>query len=81
MEMKWKLALMLCVSIIFNFQFSIFNSATAQSRNYTITGDVTVNAMVERHIEFNYRVKTIPGFRAHIPSPLSFLMFPDTYQT
>ena len=68
MEMKWKLALMLCVSIIFNFQFSIFNSATAQSRNYTITGDVTVNAMVERHIEFNYRVKTIPGFRVQIAS-------------
>ena len=59
---------MLCVSIIFNFQFSTFNPVAAQSRNFTITGDVTVNAMVERHVEFNNRVKTIPGFRVQIAS-------------
>ena len=60
--------MMLCVSIIFNFQFSIFNSVSAQSRNYTVTGDVAVKAMVDRHVEFNYRVKTIPGVRVQIAS-------------
>ena len=59
---------MLCVSIIFNFQFSILNSVSAQSCRFTITGDVAVNAMVERHVEFNNRVKTIPGFRVQIAS-------------
>ncbi len=60
--------MMLCASIIFNFQFSIFNSASAQSSHFTITGDVTVSAMVDRHVEFNNRVKTIPGFRVQIAS-------------
>ena len=68
MEVKWKLALIVFVSIVFNFQFSTFNPVAAQSRNFTITGDVTVNAMVERHVEFNNRVKTIPGFRVQIAS-------------
>jgi len=62
------LRMMLYVSIIFIFQFSIFDSATAQNSRFTITGDVAVNAMVERHVEFNNRVKTIPGFRVQIAS-------------
>ena len=66
--MNRKLALIVCVSIIFIFHFSFLNSAAAQSRNYTITGDVAVNAMIEKHVEFNSRVKTIPGFRVQIAS-------------
>ena len=37
----------------------------AQTR---IVGDVAATQMVERHIELNQRVKTIPGFRVQIAS-------------
>ena len=40
----------------------------AQNSRLTITGDVAVNAMVERHVEFNNRVKSMPGFRVQIAS-------------
>lgn len=33
-----------------------------------ITGDVQAEKLVEKHIEFNERVKTIPGFRIQIAS-------------
>lgn len=33
-----------------------------------IVGDVDVTKMVERHIELNQRVKTIPGYRVQIAS-------------
>ena len=33
-----------------------------------ITGDVAVTQMVEKHVELNNRVKTIPGFRVQIAS-------------
>jgi len=59
---------MLCASIIFSFQFSILNPVSAQTGRLTVTGDVAVNVMVERHVEFNNRVKTIPGFRVQIAS-------------
>jgi len=59
---------MLCVSVISVFQFSFSNPASAQSRTYTVTGDVAVNAMVEKHVEFNNRVKTFPGYRVQIAS-------------
>lgn len=50
------------------FSFCILSFASAQNSRLTITGDVAVNAMVERHIEFNNRVKTIPGYRVQIAS-------------
>ena len=63
-----KVALLRCVSIILNFQFSIFNSASAQTGHVTVTGDVAVSDMVARHVELNNRVKTMPGFRVQIAS-------------
>lgn len=33
-----------------------------------IIGDVAVTQLVEKHIEFNERVKTVPGFRIQIAS-------------
>ena len=33
-----------------------------------ITGDVAVTQLVEKHIEFNERVRTVPGFRIQIAS-------------
>ena len=44
---------------------SAFNSLQAQVR---IVGDVAATQMVERHIELNQRVKTIPGYRVQIAS-------------
>ena len=41
------------------------NSLAAQTR---IVGDVAATQMVERHIELNQRVKTIPGYRVQIAS-------------
>lgn len=43
-------------------------TAGAQTGRYTITGDVAVTQMVEKHVELNARVKTIPGFRVQIAS-------------
>ncbi len=40
----------------------------AQTGRITITGDVTATQMVERHIELNNKVKTIPGYRVQIAS-------------
>lgn len=40
----------------------------AQQGRVTVRGDVGVNQMVEKHIELNSRVKTIPGFRVQIAS-------------
>lgn len=53
--------LVLCASIIFSF----FDFSHAQTR---IVGDVTVTQMVEKHVELNSRVKTIPGYRVQIAS-------------
>lgn len=46
------------------------SSATfAQRKGHTeFTGDVSANQLVEKHIEFNERVKTVPGFRIQIAS-------------
>lgn len=40
----------------------------AQTGRITITGDVAVTQMVERHVELNAKVKTIPGYRVQIAS-------------
>ena len=55
------------IFLIFNFSFFIA-PVFSQGSRFSITGDVAVNAMVERHVEFNNRVKTIPGFRVQIAS-------------
>ena len=44
---------------------SLSTPAEAQVR---IVGDVAATQMVERHIELNQRVKTIPGYRVQIAS-------------
>lgn len=41
--------------------------ALAQGR-ITVVGDVAVNQMVERHVELNSKVGTIPGYRVQIAS-------------
>lgn len=40
---------------------------TAQAQVH-VTGDVAVSRMVEKHVELNSRVKTIPGYRVQIAS-------------
>lgn len=47
----------------------------SQNRGFTkrkgtteIVGDIAVKQLVERHIEFNEQVKTIPGYRVQIAS-------------
>ena len=44
------------------------NNVSAQSGRVQITGDITVSEMVEKHIELNNKVKTIPGYRVQIAS-------------
>ena len=41
---------------------------SAQTGRTTVIGDTKVNQMVEKHVELNSRVKTIPGFRVQIAS-------------
>ena len=43
-------------------------SAQQISNRIEIKGDVAVNEMVQKHIEFNERVQTIPGYRIQIAS-------------
>lgn len=50
------------------FLLALGTLATAQSGKVTVTGDVAINEMVERHIELNNRVGTMPGFRVQIAS-------------
>lgn len=45
--------------------FSTLVTVSAQTR---VVGDVAVTQMVERHVELNNRVKTIPGYRVQIAS-------------
>lgn len=65
MKSLFKIALLSCAGIIASCQFSTFSSASAQVR---ITGDVAVSQMVEKHVELNSKVKTIPGYRVQIAS-------------
>ena len=56
-------------AVFFIFIFSVLISpAAAQQGRINIRGDVGVSAMVEKHVELNSRVKTIPGFRVQIAS-------------
>lgn len=59
--------LLACASIV--VAFSLFSpTLRAQNSNLTITGDVAVKEMVSLHVEFNNRVKSMPGFRVQIAS-------------
>lgn len=40
----------------------------AQKSRVEITGDVAVTELVQKHIEFNERLKTVPGYRIQIVS-------------
>ena len=57
--------LLLCSGIFFILLFLSPDITQAQTR---IVGDVAVTQMVERHVELNSRVKTIPGYRVQIAS-------------
>lgn len=48
--------------------FLASSTAAAQNGHVRVTGDVAVNEMVNRHIELNNKVKTIPGYRVQIAS-------------
>ena len=43
-------------------------NSQAQSERIRVTGDIAVNRMVDKHVELNQRVKTIPGYRVQIAS-------------
>ncbi|MCR5821799.1 MAG: SPOR domain-containing protein [Bacteroidales bacterium] len=43
-------------------------NSQAQSERIRITGDIAVSRMVDKHVELNQRVKTIPGYRVQIAS-------------
>ena len=57
-----KILILPVVAALFAFQFS---PCQAQVR---IVGDEAATQMVERHVELNQRVKTIPGYRVQIAS-------------
>lgn len=40
----------------------------AQKSRVEVTGDVAVTELVQKHIEFNERLKTVPGYRIQIVS-------------
>lgn len=56
----------LCIGLVVNLSLFLVNTASAQTGRVTVTGDVKVGRMVERHVELNSRVKTIPGYRVQI---------------
>ncbi len=43
-------------------------ATVASQAQVRVVGDVAVDRMVERHVELNSRVKTIPGYRVQIAS-------------
>ena len=45
-----------------------YANSQAQSERIRITGDIAVSRMVDKHVELNQRVKTIPGYRVQIAS-------------
>lgn len=54
--------------LIFWILFCLPLITSAQTGRTTVIGDTKVNQMVEKHVELNSRVKTIPGFRVQIAS-------------
>lgn len=61
--MRW----LACVSIVFCLQFPTATPLQAQTGHISFTGDAATR-MVDKHVELNSRVKTIPGFRVQIAS-------------
>lgn len=57
-------------AIILLFLFASAISLTAQTRKgkIEITGDVKVSELVLKHIEFNEKMQTVPGYRVQIAS-------------
>lgn len=66
--MKKLLFILLLVALGANMVVAQNNLYKKKKANITIIGDTNVNQLVRKHIEFNDRVKTIPGFRIQIAS-------------
>ena len=47
---------------------AVLTLPTCAAAQLKIVGDVAATQMVERHVELNQRVKTIPGYRVQIAS-------------
>ena len=58
------LKIVFCACLVLTFHLSPFTSK-AQVK---VVGDVAVSRMVEKHVELNSKVKTIPGYRVQIAS-------------
>ena len=65
---------LVCSALLLILAVGLGTPAAAQNRTYKkrgnteIIGDKNVSQLVDRHIEFNERVRTIPGFRIQIAS-------------
>lgn len=46
--------------------FPAFAQGAAHKGKVEITGDVKISELVKKHIEFNERIKTVPGYRIQI---------------
>lgn len=62
--MRRLLKIVFCACLVLTFYLSPFTSK-AQVK---VVGDVAVSRMVEKHVELNSKVKTIPGYRVQIAS-------------
>ncbi len=62
--MRRLLKIVFCACLVLTFHLSPFTSK-AQVK---VVGDVAVSRMVEKHVELNSKVKTIPGYRVQIAS-------------
>lgn len=47
---------------------AVHSSPLSAQGRLTVVGDVAVSRMVERHVELNSKVKTIPGYRVQVAS-------------
>lgn len=65
---KHSLALFLTLLVASTCAFAQTRAAHRGQGRYEIVGDVQANDLVQKHIEFNDQVKTIPGYRIQIAS-------------
>lgn len=56
------------VFLLFLSMTLTFSAVSAQNRKGTIeiTGDIKVGELVKKHVEFNERLRTVPGYRVQI---------------
>ena len=56
------------VFLLFLSMTLTFGAVSAQNRKGTIeiTGDIKVGELVKKHVEFNERLRTVPGYRVQI---------------